>query len=301
MIRRVNFGLLLGILFIASAAVAQTRVTHLPVYSAPARPLRAPTMVQTIFHAGQRGAMFAPPVLRASERYGAARPVVVRLPAVPPGSNFVNDSPNSQSAPPAAPARDEFLDNSGFTPVFPIASDALLGAGQVLNGVPGLGFDYSHLAAINQFAGERAIVDPVTQHELAITEQLLQDEQGVGTSAFIPFYGAATYSQPVEYEQQPPPQIIVLQQPAPQTQSGAQTAPPAAVAPEQTPLPPVGEFTLILKTGEQIKAVAFTRQGDSIVYITKDGTRASFPELQLDVAATEKINEQHGTPLKLSL
>lgn len=154
---------------------------------------------------------------------------------------------------------------------------------------------------MNQFAGERAIVDPVTQHELAISEQLLRDERGIGTSTFIPFYGGETYSQPVEYEQQQPPQIIVLQQPAPSARPSAQAAAPAAVAPEQPPLPPVGEFTLVLRSGKQIKAVAFTRQGDSIVYISKDGVRDSFPESQLDAAATERINEQHGTPLKLSL
>src|SRR5713101_7824426 len=34
--------------------------------------------------------------------------------------------------------------------------------------VPGLGFDFAHLAAINSGVGVRALIDPVTQHELAL-------------------------------------------------------------------------------------------------------------------------------------
>lgn len=225
------------------------------------------------------------------------RPIIVRMPA-PPAPHRGTSSVFSQAA--SGGDSVTFIPNS----VFPSGAFAdLNNLGPFLNtNTPGLGFDFPHLAALNHDLGVRAIIDPVTQHELAISEQLLNRERGAATaSAFIPFFGGADYSEPVAYQQQPP-QIIVLQQPAQQTQPEEETAPPAtSAAPEEPPLPPVGEFVLVLRSGKQIKAVAFTHQDDVIVYVTADGARNSFPIAELDVAATEQINQQHGTPLKLSL
>ena len=228
------------------------------------------------------------------------RPIIVRMPA-PPAQHRGTASIFSPSAS-SADSTVAVIPSA----VFPAGSFTdLNNLGPFLNtSTPGLGFDFPHLAALNHDLGVRAIIDPVTQHELALTEQLLNSQRSaVTTSAFIPFFGGADYSEPVAYQQQPP-QIIVLQQPAQQAQFAEEATPPAAsssAAPEEPPLPPVGEFVLVLRSGKQIKAVAFTRQSDSIVYVTGDGARNSFPIAELDAAATEQVNQQHGTPLKLSL
>jgi len=251
----------------------------------------------------QRG-QTAPPAFRAPARNSFrsstahAGPIIVRMPA-PPAQHRGTASVSSQSA----SANDSVVmvvPNSAF----PFGSFVDLNSlGPFLNAnTPGLGFDFPHLAALNHDLGVRAIIDPVTQHELALTEQLQNSQRSVATSAFIPFFGGAEYPEPVAYEpQQQQPQIIVLQQPAQQAQSAEKASPAAAsssAAPE-APLPPVGEFVLVLKGGKQIKAVAFTRQDDFVVYVTSDGARSSFPADELDAAATEQINQQHGTPLKI--
>lgn len=226
--------------------------------------------------------------------------MIVRMPAIPPQRHGAT----------AGSSQVVFANGSVTT----VPSDFVFSTGSFLNlndlgpflntSTPGLGFDFPHLAALNHDLGVRAIIDPVTQHELALTEQLLQSEPSVATSAFIPFVGSS-YIEPEGYAQPQAqtPQIIVLQQPAQQAQAAAEAAPapsPSA-APEQPPLPPIGEFVLVLRGGKQINAVAFTHEGDSIVYITNDGARHSFPAVDLDSAATEQLNQQHGTPLKLSL
>lgn len=189
--------------------------------------------------------------------------------------------------------------NTVFTPV----TATSLNLSQLLNNSPGLGFDYAHLAALNGNLGERAFIDPVTQQDIALAEQLSRNTPAF-TGGFIPFWGGlGDYSAPTVEEQsqgQPEPRVIVLQEPV---TAAAQAAPPASpsAAQGQPPLPDVGEFTLVLRDGSKIEAVAFTRQKDQIVYVTSDGVRNSFPVSDLDAAATQQLNRQHGTPLHLSL
>jgi hypothetical protein len=49
--------------------------------------------------------------------------------------------------------------------------------------VPGLGFDYEHLAAISGNLAEKALIDPVTMEELALAERF--NRGGVGSSAYL--------------------------------------------------------------------------------------------------------------------
>ena len=67
------------------------------------------------------------------------------------------------------------------------------------------------------------------------------------------------------------------------------------------PLPDVGQFTLVLRNGSQIQAVAFTRSNDRIIYITAEGNRRAIPISDLDSDATVRINEERGTPLSFPL
>ena len=174
----------------------------------------------------------------------------------------------------------------------------------LLNSVPGLGFDFEHLAAVNADLGEKALIDPVTQGELALAVRLAQVTPQTG---FVPWVGGGYgyypgyYPPEQEANEEPPapqqPQVIVVQAPTANQQQAGQSQ----AEESEPPLPDVGEFTLVLLNGKQISAVAFSRQGRQLVYITQDGGRESVAVSDVDVAATRKINEEHGTPLKLSL
>ncbi|MGA8072672.1 MAG: hypothetical protein WB995_04300 [Candidatus Acidiferrales bacterium] len=169
--------------------------------------------------------------------------------------------------------------------------------------VPGLGFDFEHLAAISGNLAEKALIDPATQAELALAERL---NRGVGEPAF--FLGGYGGEAPVSYEApeaqpQPAPQIIIVQPPAtaPAGQANGQAAPRAEQEAAPAPLPDASDFLLVLKNGAMVSAVAFTRQGDQLVYVTKEGNRRTMSVSSIDSDATSKVNEARGTPLKLSI
>ncbi len=273
MTRHVRFGLLaVGLLALPIIASAQTRIA--PAVRSAWHPMR-----------------MAPPAVHAA---APTHPIIVRLPV----TSTTRQGESSSSAAAANTLGFSIFPNStfGFIPSTATSFDL----SQLLNNVPGFGFDYTHLAALNGNLGERAFIDPVTQQDIALAEQLSRSTPAFA-GGFIPFWGGYGYSEPVEEEPQQQPQVIVLQQPVPLAGSASASSPEAAAAEEQSPLPDVGGFTLVLRDGSKIKAVAFTRQDDQIVYITSDGVRNSFPVSDLDATATQQLNQQHGTPLHLSL
>lgn len=186
------------------------------------------------------------------------------------------------------------------------------------NQVPGLGFDYEHLAAISGNLAEKALIDPATMEELALAERF--NRGGVGSSAYILGgygYGGGeipvdngdatdALAPPADPAPQPAPQIIILQQPAAPGASPAQSNGGTAARPENAqaaavPLQEASDFLLVLKSGAMVSAVAFTRQGDQLIYVTKEGNRRTMSVATIDSDATSKINAARGTPLKLSI
>jgi hypothetical protein len=149
--------------------------------------------------------------------------------------------------------------------------------------------------------GVEAAIDPATQWNLALAERLARNFPASGFYLLSGGYGYAVPQEVPDNEQvvapvqQQQPQIIVLQQPAaPIQQAAPQTS--AQPAPE---LPDAGQFTLILRNGTEIQAVAFTRMKDRIVYITADGSRRTLAWTDLDSDATVRVNQERGTPLQL--
>jgi hypothetical protein len=169
----------------------------------------------------------------------------------------------------------------------------------LLDPVPGFGFDFSHLAAVTRDLDVRALIDPITQLRLAQAERLLRETPA--TSAVFPFFIPQTPA--ILLEQAPP--VIIIQQPAPIVQTPPapedETRPAAAPVPPPAPVPDIGEFILILRDGSLISAVAFSRQGDRIIYITREGARRMLPLASLDGDATARANEERGTSLQLHL
>lgn len=189
---------------------------------------------------------------------------------------------------------------------------------QLLDPVPPPGFDYRYLSAIDSDLAIKALIDPATQLRLAAAEHFThggrggRGVRGFGGSGFYllaPGYYLPAESdeteQPSDDQSQPQsqqPQIIVVQQAPPNENAGEQAEQPAESEPEvQEPLPDVGQFTLVLRNGTRIEAVAFTRLDDRIVYITAEGSRRTIALGDLDSGATVRINEERGTPLQLPL
>ncbi|MGH9716843.1 MAG: SPOR domain-containing protein [Candidatus Acidiferrales bacterium] len=170
---------------------------------------------------------------------------------------------------------------------------------QLLDPVPGLGFDYSYLNAVNSDLAIKAVIDPETEWRLAVAERVARDTGGFASPGYYLLDGGGEYITPAEpaTDQQPPqPTVIVLQEPAKQ-QVASETTPTVAPQPA-TPLPDVSNFTLVLQGGKKIQAIAFTRAGNQIVYITADGARHSIAATELDSGATQSINESSGTQLR---
>jgi hypothetical protein len=182
-----------------------------------------------------------------------------------------------------------FFSGGGFAPI---------SVQQLLNPVPGLGFDFPHLAAINHNIDVRAFIDPVTQLRLGLAVRLLQETPA---TSFAPFFSP---SWPEVSGQQPV--VIVLQQPPPATapqpqqEAIAPPAPPTAspAVPDQ-PVPELGEFVLVRRDGSVILAFGFTQRDNRVVYVTQEGLRRSIPLADLDVDATQRMNENRGTEVRL--
>jgi len=175
----------------------------------------------------------------------------------------------------------------------------------LLNGsfpVPGFGFDFAHFAALNRDLGVRALIDPVTQHQLALARQIRRETPVFPIGFVLPFLSNPA---PVIIVQQPP--IIIMQQPAAPEETEERIArahyAPPEIKPEPTNPPEaphdVGEFVLVRRDGKLVFATAFFAQPDRIVYITREGVRRSLLLSELDVDATLRMNEERGTTIHL--
>jgi len=178
---------------------------------------------------------------------------------------------------------------------------------------PNSGFNWEHVNAIDKDLAIKALIDPVTELEVAQAERLLSLNGGafsggayiLGGGYYMPTEtdegqqvaepAQAAESQPAPA---PQPQIIVLQQ-APAQQAAQPSGNEASAA--NAEIPDEGQFTLILRDGRQIEAVAFTHMNDKIVYITTDGGRRTIRASDLDADATVRVNEERGTPMQLPL
>jgi hypothetical protein len=188
---------------------------------------------------------------------------------------------------------------------------------QLLNPFPEFGFDFTHLAAIHRDDDIKAFIDPATQVRLA--ERRSRRQPGAG-SGFNFLDGGGAYVLPVDAGGVNPdadPQAAqdqgqsgqgalqdrgeqASQQPAAE-QGSAESNDFRVAQQEPEPLRDEGEFTLILRSGQEIEAVAFTRVNDKIIYITIGGGRRTLAVRELDVDATVRLNQERGTPLQIPL
>jgi hypothetical protein len=192
------------------------------------------------------------------------------------------------------------LPNGQIAPAFSTFANG--GSFGSANGVPGLGFDYPHLAAIsgglrNSASGNFRRGNHRRQTPFA----------GVLLGGYPYYYGdyygdSPDYGQP----QQQQPQVIVVPQPAPTAAEqqyvgpGNDSSVPAAILPAAaTPVRDVGDFILVRRDGRVLFASAFSINGDQLRYVTPEGIRHSVPMAEMDPDATQQMNEARGTTVQL--
>lgn len=157
--------------------------------------------------------------------------------------------------------------------------------------VPGLGFDFVHLAAITRNFKVSDISVLSTAQRLALARSLTPI-----VPVAVPFFPAPAQ---VIVLQQPP--VVVLQQPAAPEETAQPAARVRSAEPAGASEPPrdVGEFVLVRRDGGLVFAVAFYIQGDRLTYVTREGVRRSLRLADLDKDATLRMNEERGTTVHL--
>jgi hypothetical protein len=190
---------------------------------------------------------------------------------------------------------------SGFA-----TATSLAGFGSA-NGVPGLGFDYSHLAAVSgPLQNNRSLrIGHGAHHTQSSFVPILFGGYPYYFDSLDNFQGYDQSQQPA----QPQPQVIVIQQPVPASPGQQNVDPgndsvaqPSFAAPVAPPVPirDVGEFVLVRHDGRILFASAFSVVGPQLQYVSPDGIRHTLPVADLDADATQQMNEARGTTVQIS-
>jgi hypothetical protein len=247
-----------------------------------------PVVVKAQHHAGMGMGMSGTVVARPAGRVVSTAPragvvgaprMVARVPAgTRPGSTVVHRTRTA-----GTPNRATSVDSGfGFTD----------GSGFSTQNVPGLGFDFPHLAAVNSRHG--------------------RDRDGFGQNAGFGFGGLLFGSPEVVVENPPveeaPPQVAPDDNGAGNPggyDSGrgverpyvARTAP----APPPAPEPPIdtSEYVFVRRDGGLLFAVAYSWDNGTLRYVTSDGVRKSVALESLDINATQQFNEQRGLSFRV--
>lgn len=209
----------------------------------------------------------------------------------------------------AAQAQQAGFISTGATRALARSNDAAVAT--LLDGglpVPGLGFDYAHLAARNRNLETRALIDPVTQQRLALARQIRRETPA---GPVIPFFPMMPQ---VIVVQSPPPVIVLQQGEADAGERLAMRAERVSTAPrepEAAAEPPLAravdphrvleEYVLVRKDGREIFAVAFSARDGRVIYVTSEGLRRTVALAELDREATTLRNDERGAEVKLPI
>ena len=171
-----------------------------------------------------------------------------------------------------------------------------------VSGVPGLGFDFPHLAAINGALGNNP--------------SFHSGHNGRhGKGSFVPIlFGGYPYDyddsgsdqadQPPVQPSQPQPQIIVVQQPVAAQQNAesgndaGNSSASGSASQADAPIPDVGNFILVRRDGRIFFASVFSVVGAQLQYVTPEGIRRTLEMSDLDADATQDMNEARGTEVQ---
>ena len=180
-------------------------------------------------------------------------------------------------------------------------------------GTPSPGFSFTHQAALNQNLAVKALIDPATQAQLALERQIRRSTPIVPIAPFFPTTTVIVVQQPPVVIINDPgsepeaedgltlvagraaPRRARMQEPEP-VETPRELVRPAEPAP---PVPDLDEMVLVRRDGKLIFVVAFSAQGERVVYVTKEGHRRSMLLAELDSEATRAFNEERGVNVRV--
>jgi hypothetical protein len=154
--------------------------------------------------------------------------------------------------------------------------------------VPGLGFDYPHLAAVSgnrRFRnggfgvgfpfgfGGYLLNPPVIADEGALPDSQIAEDDSVDDAP------------PQQYAPRRP------RAPRPPSEPQAESAP--------APLPDAEQYVFVRRDGSLVFAVAYAWDNSTLRYVTPDGLRHSIGRDALDLKATQQFNEQRGIDFRI--
>ena len=129
------------------------------------------------------------------------------------------------------------------------------------------------------------------------------------TGVVLPFFGGAFYVPMPYYGDSAPPQEEAQdngtnEQPESSVRADAEEPLPQPSSQPgydsyRSEEPQLAEFVFVKRDGSTLFAVAYTLLKDKILYVTKDGMRRTVAFDSLDLDATLKLNEEHGTTINL--
>jgi hypothetical protein len=161
--------------------------------------------------------------------------------------------------------------------------------------VPGLGFDYAHVAAIN----------PRGSHGHG------RGRNSGYFAAYFPFYGGSGYYLPLFPDDDDYGDVGETPQAAPQSNVEAEAEEPEETetsdrppypqssqdyvpAPQPAARQNVDQYVFVRRDGTLFFAVAYAWENGTLRYITSEGIRHTVPGSTLDLNATREFNEQRG-------
>src|ERR1700682_2835482 len=163
-------------------------------------------------------------------------------------------------------------------------------SGTDFQNVPGLGFDYPHLAAISgNRRGHGRRFDggaPFGFSGFLLTPPVIVEEAPAAESQAADAQPSAADEQAIA-EDAPPLQRAPRRSPASRS---------AEVQPESAPAPPrdVEQYVFVRRDGGLVFAVAYAWENGTLRYVTPDGLRRSIERSAPDLNATQQFNEQRG-------
>jgi hypothetical protein len=156
-----------------------------------------------------------------------------------------------------------------------------------INGVPGLGFDFQHLAAVRPLVRDR-----FGREHRQFTPIIF---------AGLPYYASFDTGAPYYYSGDSQQEDSAQPYAAPLYPVGglSPAEQPAVATQPASPVQELAPLVLVRRDGQVLFVVAFAVSGDRLTYITSEGTRRSFPVAELDKDSTRQMNDVNGTTVSL--
>lgn len=164
--------------------------------------------------------------------------------------------------------------------------------------VPGLGFDYDHVAAVHPVGSRGG------------GRGRGRGRNGGFVGAYFPFYGGGyylpLYSDDLDDDQAeaPPEEVQPVDNGEEEAQQAAENEIPASPSQDYVPARPAApkdtdQFVFVRRDGTLFFAVAYSWENGTLRYITSEGIRHTTPQTTLDLNATQQFNQQRGLNFSL--